>query len=67
MFFTKKVICGHVNQNPEKILKNNLTNVKGGRIMVTTSQKEARAMLANKFYCFYYFTMGCPSFVNAKV
>lgn len=47
--------------------KNLLTNQKIRRIMCNNKfTKEDTDMFAGKFYYFYFFNMGCPSFVKTE-
>ena len=53
--------------NQKFFSKNLLTNPKIGRIMCNNKfTKEDTDMFASKFYYFYFFNMGCPSFVKTE-
>ena len=69
LFFIRKLylmgnaVYGVKQIKVEKIFKKLLTNVKFRRIMCNNKfAKGGVVMFVNKF--FYYFNMGCPSFVK---
>ena len=64
---TGTVLCRITVRKSKKISKKLLTNPQNGRTICNNKNtKEEQDMFANKFYYFYYFNMGCPSFVNTE-